>query len=249
MRPLKQHLSLLVAGHLLLLLVLGCLQPVNAQQRTTSVGICYRPIFPLEFLGTGEEQQSVDNIDFTLGLQRGFSGGMVIRRGITELLSAEIGINYVKRNYDYSITDSSKFFTDGFTLVGYEVPISILAFIQLGEAVFMNASMGVGLDAFASSVRTFNDNYEQFAIKKHSVEPSLNANIGWEYRTYRSGAIYLGATYHRPFSEVFTNSIIYREGTVETGSFTQLSGSYLTADLRYYFHAEKDLKKKKKSRD
>jgi hypothetical protein len=222
---------------------------IHAQQRTTSVGLCYRPIFPLAFLGTGEEQQSVDNINFTLGLKSGFSGGMVIRRGFTELLSGEIGINYVKRNYDYSITDSGKVFNDGFTLIGYEVPISLLAFIQLGEAVFMNASMGVGLDAFASSVRTYNDNYEQFAIKKHSVEPSLNANIGWEYRTYKSGAIYLGATYHRPFSEVFTNSTIYRKGTVETGSFTQLSGSYLTADLRYYFHAEKDAKKKRKSRD
>lgn len=245
----NQRLTISIIGSFLFVLLVGPVTSAYAQQRTTSVGICYRPIFPLEFLGTGEEKQSVNNIDFTLGLQRGFSGGMVIRRGFTELLSGEIGINYVKRNYDYSIADSGKVFNDGFTLVGYEVPISILAFIQLGEEIFMNASMGVGLDAFASSVRTFNDNYEQFSIKKHSVEPSLNANIGWEYRTYQSGAIYLGATYHRPFGDVFSNSIIYREGTSETGSFTQLSGSYLTADLRYYFRAEKDPKKKRKSRD
>lgn len=215
----------------------------TAQQRSTSVGICFRPIFPVAFLGTGEDRSSLDGVDFSLGLNGGFSGGMVVRKGISDLLSIECGINYTKRNYTYRITDTSYSFEDRFRLIGYEVPFSILAFVRLGEQVYMNASLGAGLDAYASSVATKSGQCEQVAIKRHTVNPSLNANLGWEYRTPGSGTFYLGATYHRPFGDIYQNSVLYNPGTDERVFNNLLSGSYLTADLRYYFKAEQSKKK------
>jgi hypothetical protein len=216
----------------------------TGQSRTTQVGIGYRPVFPAAFLGTGTETNSVQGVDFTVGLDRGFSGGMVIRTGLTELLSLEAGINYVKRNYSYSILDSAYQAQESFRLVGYELPVSLLAFVRLGEQVFMNASLGAGIDAFASSVATKKERTEQIAIKRHSANPALNANLGWEFRTSASGTIYLGATYHRPFQEIFLNSILYRNQNKDYVSDLWLSGSYLTADVRYYFKAEKSALKK-----
>ncbi len=235
--------------NLLTFLVLFWSIAAVAQSKTTSVGLAYRPIFPLNFIGTGEETQIVDDVNFTTGLQHGFSGGMIIRRGFTDQLALEVGINYVKRNYTLSITDSSTIIEDQFRIIGYEIPVSILALIQLGEAVYMNASLGAGLDAAASSVRTAGAEFEQIAIKKHTVNPALNANVGWEYRTPSSGSIYLGATYHRPIAEIYSNSVLYRKNGNDVIARNQLSGSYLTVDLRYYFAAEKDPKKKKKTRE
>ncbi|MFM2136708.1 MAG: hypothetical protein RL021_2108 [Bacteroidota bacterium] len=215
-----------------------------AQPRSTSIGLCLRPIFPVEFLGTGEDNTSSGGVDFSLGLRSGFSGGMVVRKGLSELLSMETGINYTKRNYTYRITDTTYSFEDRFRLIGYEVPISLLAFVRLGEQVYMNASLGAGIDAYASSVATKSERSEQVAIKRRSFNPSLNANLGWEYRIPGSGTVYLGATYHRPFGDIYKNSVLYNPGSDERIFNNLLSGSYLTADLRYYFKAEQEKKKR-----
>jgi hypothetical protein len=221
---------------------------VVSQPRSTSVGICYRPVFPVAFLGTGEDRTVNEGVNYTLGLDRGFSGGMVVRRGWTSSLSLEAGINYTKRSYTYSITDSSQSFMDRFRLVGYEVPVSLLAFVQLGENIFMNASLGAGIDAIASSVATKTGYYEQVAIKRHTFNPSLNANLGWEFRSRASGTFYLGATYHRPFGEICVNSVLYGTGNDERVFNNLISGSYLTADIRYYFKNETDKVRPKTNR-
>ena len=229
-----------------LLLLIAFTANVWAQERVTTVGICYRPIFPVAFLGTGPETVSDLGVSVTTELNKGFSGGMMIRRGFSDLLAGEIGINYVNRKYGFSITDSAFNGKGNFSLVGYEIPISLLVFIKLGEQVYMNASMGTGIDAFASSVRTSTDTYNQVAIKKYVAIPSLNANLGWEYRTEKSGIIYLGATYHRPLSDIYSSYVNYRNNGKDLVFSNQLSGTYLTVDLRYYFHEDREKIHKKK---
>lgn len=197
-------------------------------------------MLPASFLGTGTERKSIENVDFSLSMNRGFSGGMIIRRGFTELLSLEFGLNYVKRNYTYAVTDSAYSTEDRFRIIGYELPVSLMAFVRLGEQIYMNGSLGAGVDAFASSIITDNGNTGQRAIKRHTAYPSLNANIGWEFRTYDAGTIYLGATYHRPLGDIYDNSILYRNNGTDYLYNTVLSGSYLTADLRFYFNGQRD---------
>ncbi|MFM7217195.1 MAG: hypothetical protein ACKO1U_04155 [Bacteroidota bacterium] len=234
-----------------LLLLTLCSIDCLAQARTTTVGLCFKPIFPVDFLGTGPESVEESGVKLTTSLNNGFSGGMLIRRGFSDLISLETGIQYIRRDYSFNLTNDTFDLDRSFRTIGYELPLSVMVFIQLGEKTFMNGSLGSGIDAFASSVRTSEYNFEQIARKRYVVQPVITANLGWEYRTTSSGIIYLGATFHRPFNDIYTNSVNYKENGTDIILVQPLSGSYLTADLRYYFHEDPDAKRnrsKKKSK-
>ena len=77
------------------------------QAKLTTVGLQYKPIFPVAFLGTGNQHTDQNGVGFDIGLHSGFNGGMIVRHGFTDLLAIESGINYVKRKYQLTITDSS----------------------------------------------------------------------------------------------------------------------------------------------
>src|SRR6187455_758899 len=68
---------------------------VLAQEKVVTAGIQFKPIFSSNFFNTGPENTVVDGIDFQIAPQSGFCVGMVIRKGITNTVSLESGINYV----------------------------------------------------------------------------------------------------------------------------------------------------------
>ena len=158
---------------------------------------------------------------------------MVVRKGITKTISFETGINYVKRVYNLSIIDSSNNFTrDGkFRIIGYEIPLLALVYIRIGEKFYMNNALGFSIDIFPSDVRTVNS----YSTRTSFIIPALLANLGWEYRTDKSGIFYIGASFHRPFSKIMSTKIWY-DGNNKTAEVeTKLAGSYLTIDFRYFF--------------
>ncbi|REJ83983.1 MAG: hypothetical protein DWQ44_05840 [Bacteroidetes bacterium] len=219
----------------------------KAQKNVTTVGIQYKPIFPVSFLGTGSETGIDRDVTFITGLKSGFSGGMTIRRGLSDLVGLESGINYVKRKYNLEIVDGSNNIDRDFRIIGYEIPVSFLVYIRLGEFLYMNAAMGSGIDMFASAVQVLDTNYNQVSFRNRVVQPAIHANLGWEWRTEKSGYIYLGFTYHRPFEFIYLNKTEYRRSTTDVYfNERKLNGSYLTLDLRYYFHEDPEVKKKKK---
>lgn len=230
----------------LLLLLLLTVTQAFGQKNVTTVGLQFKPIFPLNFLGTGTQSQLSEGVQFDFSLKSGFAGGMVVRRGMTELLSFETGINYVKRKYTLGITDAIFSTESDFRMIAYEIPSSLLAYIQLGEKLFMNASMGASIDMFASSLETQGEGYEHRSKRKNVVQPAVIANIGWEYRTTKSGYWYLGASYHRPFNYIYTSQVQYQRAGKEFLVEQQLLGTYLTLDLRYFFHEDPDNVKRKR---
>ena len=71
--------------------------------------------------------------------------------------------------------------------------------------------------------------------------PGVVANMGVEYRTYKSGWFYGGLTYHRPFGDLATAEFTwYGADNLGRTIRSRIGGSYLTIDLRYYFHADPD---------
>ena len=165
--------------------------------------------------------------------------------GFTDLLAIESGINYVKRKYQLTITDSSFSGSSSFRIIGYEIPVSFLVFIQLGEKLFMNVSLGQSIDMYASSVRTYAGYFQQVSFRNHIFGAAVLANLGWEWRTEKSGSIYLGASYHRPYEFTHLTKVQYKfQGKDETIANT-LSGNYLTIDLRYFFHEDPMQKKRR----
>ena len=209
-------------------------------EKLTTVALQLKPIFKGGLLKTGTETLSQDSVDFNLTLASGISGGMLVRKGLTKLLALEIGINYTRRNYELQITDHDTAFTgtSEFRLTAFEIPVALLAYIRIGESMYMNASMGYCLNYFPSDILTYDDYYTHYAVYNTHFRSAIQANLGTEYRTAKSGSFYIGATYLRPFGEIYSQHIEYEANGKDVDVFNGLTGDYLTLDLRYYFHAE-----------
>lgn len=213
-----------------------------AQKGSTTLGIQYKPIFPFNFLGTGALTNVKNDVNFSTELVSGFSGGLIIRHAFTNLISVEGGINYVKRKYELKITDGDFVGDSKFRIIGYEIPINFMMSTRVSENIYASASLGPSCDMFASSVQTYDEYFNHVSYRRQIFMPAINGNLGFEYRTEKSGTIYLGASYHRPFQYIYGDKVrYYNRGKDETiGNF--LVGNYLTIDLRYYFHDDKPKK-------
>src|SRR3569832_497302 len=229
---------------LLIFLLFAATSFAFSQERITTVGIQVKPIFPVSFLGTGTQTMDEDSVHFDIALKGGFSAGMLIRKGITNLIALEAGINYVKRTYKFNINETSYSASSVYRIIGYEIPVSFLVYIRLGEQLFMNASMGASVDMYASNVQSASDKYSVLTVRNHTFQPAVISNIGWEYRTPKAGFFYIGASFHRPFTYEFVSRIHYKRTVNEKEFFNTMSGSYLTVDFRYFFHEDPEKKGK-----
>lgn len=229
----------------------------KAQERVTTFGIQLKPIIPVEFFSAGK--QAVKNADFQYVNQPkfGMSFGMVIRKGISKNISLETGLNFLKRNFDLTINESTTSFsgTSNFSIVNYEIPLLALVYVELSRSIFMNVSGGFSLDLYPTPLYVEGDYFTNAINRSNWVQPSLLVNVGWEYRTDKKGYIYFGASLHRSFNstifkEFVSYSTINNSGNreiVDEATF-DLTGNYFTLDLRYFFYEEKQKKKKKKKK-
>lgn len=209
-----------------------------AQENIVTVGIQYKPVFTVDFLNTKDQQVVQNGVNFSVGLHSGYAAGMVIRRGITDRYSIEGGINYIKRNYQASVSEGNYSESASFGIIGYEIPLSGLVYIQLSEKFYMNVSLGVAADMFASNVTTLGDYFTTYSLRKSVLTAGVIGNIGWEFRTENEGYFYLGASYHNPFSDIYLTRLEYDNNPISEAVELPLSGTYFTLDLRYFFHEE-----------
>jgi len=226
-----------------------CLPHLFSQEKVTTFGIQLKPIVPIDFFNGGKQEKTTNNIEYVNEPKFGMSFGMVIRRGLTNNLSIETGLNFLKRNYDLTINDPEASFSSAsdFSIVNYEIPILLLAYVQLGRNTFMNVAGGGSIDIYPTPLFVQDNTFANAVNRTNWIQPSLLANVGWEYRTEKSGYIYIGASLHRPFTDIFTQYVTYKgeDGDrIEEETF-DLSGSYFTIDLRYFFHEEKQPKRVK----
>jgi hypothetical protein len=254
---LKRHriLSLKVFAHFRLVsitfFVMFISQSLQGQQNVTTVGFQFKPIFSSQMFGTGPVQEKNNNLQVTVDPRAGFSGGMIVRHGFTDRLSFETGISYAKRVYGLEIeTPDYKSLSD-FRIVGYEIPLQGLVYIQLAQKLFMNATGGASLDFFPSDIGTKGEKFRHLSLRNSRLQGGVLANLGWEWRTEKSGYFYLGASYHNPFKKIYTSRVQYFPvPTALEEVFFDLSGNYLTFDIRYFFHEdpEQRIKKEKKKK-
>ncbi len=221
-----------------------------AQKDMTTFGLQFKPIISSEIINTGPETIKSGAVSFTIEPNQGFSFGMVVRRGITDQITLESGINYTKRNFNLNIENDTLNFdgNSSFSYVIYEIPVLALIYVQMGQNVYLNNAFGVSFDFLPSDWESFDTYFTHFSNRTSWVVPSLLANVGVEYRTYDKGYFYFGFSYHRPFSNLTVAGVGYRENDLEVeNAFFDMSGNYLTIDLRYFFH-EDPLWKQKRER-
>ncbi|MEX1001642.1 MAG: hypothetical protein WDZ35_05965 [Crocinitomicaceae bacterium] len=235
------------------LIILVVLSGLNgfSQKGSTHFGLQYRPIVPNRIIGTFEQEFNKDQFFSTVRQKYGNNLGMIIRVGLSDRISLETGISFTQRNFDlhFSVPDSGYTANNDVRLISYEVPLSGLFFIRLGEQVYMNAALGAALTIFPSDIRTYTEInakgalFQQEGAYRSKVQGAALANLGVEYRTKSKGYWYFGASYHQPFSPIITFAMSYEYESGNVVAIDNILGSYLTIDLRYYFNEKKDKKK------
>jgi len=200
------------------------------------VGFQFRPIFKNKFFNSGNTDVIQNNVNFTIAPKLGYSWGMVIRKQFASKLSFEGGINYLKRKYIFGVDDLDSSFatTAEFAIVEYEIPLSAMVHVRLGERIYMNNSAGLSLNMFKRSEVEYVDDVSYTFIRKSWMNFALIANIGWEYRTESSGYFYLGSSYQLPFTKVISMSADYTKNIGIEEFDTDMNLGFFTVDLKYY---------------
>jgi len=224
--------------------------PALCQKGKTKFGFQFKPIVPNRLIGFYEQPFNKDQFESTVTQKFGFSGGMRLRVGLSDRLALESGINYNQRNYNlnFAVPDSGYTGINDVGIVSYEIPLSFMVFIRLSDDIFMNTSVGPALTFFPSDVRTYtpigaNERFQQEGAYRSKAQGALNANVGFEWRNKNAGTFYLGGSYHLPFAPIMTFAMSYEYNVTQNVVVRQnISGSYLTIDLRYYLPESKESK-------
>jgi len=224
-----------------------------AQEHVTTLGVQLKPMIPSKFFGNGTKSLEEENYTVDLTPRMGLNFGMVVRRGFTKTWSFETGICMVQRNFslDFNHPELKEPKKLNFRYVCYEIPLQGIVFVKLGDQLYMNASGGFSLDMYPSNVTssdfekidTLNFDFSQKTWRNGWLQFALLANYGFEWRSKESGYFYLGISYHRPFKEIGLTQMVVERNTDPTRMSFLLSGNYLTADFRYFFHEKPERKK------
>lgn len=228
-----------------------------AQKNVLTAGIQFQPIFPVAFLNTADQTvtNSQQTVSAIVSPTFSYSAGMVVRWGFHKRLSLETGLSYVQRNYDLTMATDTFTGKSDFSIVGYEHPIKLLVFVQLSERFYMNAAAGLQLTFFPSDIFTSDTYFKHSGLRLglgNFLHGGAITNLGFEYRTKKLGFFYLGATYHVPFGDIYRSKFQYISNNEPSEAMPiWLNGSYMTFDIRYFFHSmplERKDGKKRKSR-
>lgn len=224
----------------------------SGQAGVTTFGIQVKPVIPFTYIDSRVELAR-EHFTGSVELNGGFAFGMSVRIGLTKAISLETGLSQIQRRYSFTLNNDTSNYSETAKVryVGYELPITALVFIRLGERSYMNAAIGLSADFYPSDAQRDVERGRIYMFRNRWVQLGVLGNLGVEYRTLKSGTFYLGATFHRPFNPLSTVDLTYYGPSffpyVMRGS---LSGAYLTADIRYYFHEDpaKRIRKKTKKK-
>jgi hypothetical protein len=237
-----QHKLLIIT-----LFLIGSLQFGYGQKKQAEFGIVLRPIFESDAFRTGPIQAINDDLLLTIRQKSGFAYGAIIRYGLTKSLYFEggltittrnISLNVVDEEYDYNIDSDFKFIT-------YELPVNVMTKVPIRDNFFVTAAAGFVFDFLPSDLETFTPDgtFYHRTFYKSWIQGAVSANMGLEYATKNAGSIYLGASFHQPFTDLTITRIETQKRinnrNEEHTIFTNIPGSYLTFDVRYFFPENK----------
>jgi hypothetical protein len=208
-----------------------------AQKGMTTVGIQIKPLLPLTVSGSNKVIGDTAGVHFERELVSGFNFGLTVRHNFTKLIAFEAGINYIKRKYELRISEREFGDISSFRIIGYEIPLLFMMYSRVAENLYINGALGPTLDMFASHVENRDTNFIHVAYRNQVFMPAVAANLGAELRTEKSGNIYLGFSFQRPFEYIYLSRVSFKRNRSLDPLLNdaRLSGSYLSIDLRYYF--------------
>ena len=235
------------------LLVVPFLLMGQSKTQKFDFGLQFKPIIATAYFDAGKKSVQWEKFNFKLSQRFGQSLGMILKYHFSSTFSIETGLNLVNRRYQLSVDNSDIGLQDlsNFTIRSYELPIHILSYVKVSEKYYLNAAFGNSFNIFASDVISFGDKNSFFfhstSVRKRT-QSALIANLGIEYRTLEKGIFYLGFSLHRPWKNTARSYPEFDDGTNSFNTQAPLgkdvkhidiSGNYLTLDLRYFFSQKK----------
>ncbi len=219
---------------------------------TVTGGLTIKPIFPTKTFGNGSVLMDTANVKFSILPQVSYCAGAVIRRSFTKLFAVETGLNFNRRIYNMNVVDTNNTTTTiRYRFIGFEIPVQALVFVRLSDKVFSNLAAGASLDIYPSDILVKGGElYRVGGLKNGLFGGTILLNLGLEYRTKEDGIIYVGATYHRPFSSIFYNEITWdlKSNGRNLQKGTNIGGGYFALDIRYYIQPTLIVKKAKRKK-
>ncbi|HLV41825.1 MAG TPA: outer membrane beta-barrel protein [Brumimicrobium sp.] len=206
-------------------------------------GLQAKPLIPFGLVGDKPFTIQSENYKATISPTLGYSYGAVVRVGLTELLALETGLNYTRRNFraDHSVADSNVMATDYLGFVSFDIPVNFLVYIKLGQNMFMNVAGGASANFNASNVRSHvvpDDGKHIFVFEGKRLaffDFNANADVGFEYRTEKSGTFYLGVTARIPFKPNYQIATAYQYDTYKLVDVGFVDGATFALNLKYFF--------------
>jgi hypothetical protein len=244
----KNNLTKLAVSRFLLILlfVYSFSFEANSQNRKKQLdyfGFQYRPLIPLGIVGDRAFEIGDETFSSVIVPKFGYNYGGIVRFGLTPLISIETGLSYTKRTYgvEYYVPDSLLVSHNTIGFVNFDIPMNLLVYVQLGKDMYMNASLGGSLNFYPSNVRNraLPGSEHQFIFEGRRggfFSTDINANVGFEYRTEKSGIFYAGISGKLPIQPIFIIATEYRYDTFREVRFGQVEGATLSLDFKYFFH-------------
>lgn len=215
---------------------------VKKEKIPSYFGFQIRPVFPTRFIGEPRVDLSKDGFETSIQQSLGYGFGATVRAGITKLIAFDTGINFTHRTFhiDMAYPDSMSYAKDTMTFIEYDIPLNALIYIQLSEKWFMNTSLGLAMTYKPSDVKVVSQPggyhaFEHIGLVRKRIFFDLNASVGFEFRTEKSGFFYLGGSARVPFAPLFTLLANYSYQGNSVQIIQDIDGSFLSVDFKYFF--------------
>ena len=200
-------------------------------QAKTLFGFQYSLVYPLNIVQNNDILQQVDSTTLLeINNKRSYMFGMEIRQYFTHIFSLQTGINFIRRNYDNTVTNDS-ISTSRLQFIGYEIPCMLLAYLRLTKNIYMDNAVGFSANFYPSDVVI----PHFYGMRKRWTNIGLLANVGWEFRNTNSGIFYLGMSYQYQFKYMFQTLYFKNDVTGTENSRNNIGGSYFSLNFKYFF--------------
>ncbi len=230
------------------------LTSIKSDAQTAVFGFQFEPITPSAMFRIKTTTIETENVVFSINPKSGYAFGAYLAINISKRFTVESGINSINRDFSILATEKAESHLLEFSVVNFELPLSLTYYVRLSEKLFMGHTLGISFQIPPSHLisrenwigtQGGNSVFEQLSIRRYWIVPTYKGGVGLEYRTENSGSFYVGPTYHL-FSPIYSTNISYRNDGIDEHFRTKPIGDFFGILLRYNFAPTPFLHKSKK---
>lgn len=195
------------------------------------LGLHVSPIIPNQLVNRDNINLVSDSFRLNLTQKTGLNFGMEIRLGFYERYSFHTGLNLNRRNFDVSYYVNDSTLVDSvLNFRTFEIPFFAGYYVKLSSQLYLNTNLGFCLDMYPSDISI----PHVYGKRYHWAQFALAGGPGIEWRTKKSGYLYLGMNYKVHFKNMLYVLFYYDNVIGEADEYIPFSGNFFSATIKYY---------------